>query len=111
MESNQENLVCMEIDNFICFYTSNDEERNHLRLVKDEYMGEVFEEHIFNSKEKEKILKFNKVLYELDKEFYDDLSDYSKGVKDVLNLLFEREFFTPDDIIKEIQRTNKIKNE
>ncbi len=63
-----------------------------------------------SNQEKEKILKFTKVLYELDKKFYNDLSDYSKGVKDVLNLLFEREFFTPNDVIKEIQRTNKIKN-
>ncbi|MDA3856194.1 MAG: hypothetical protein PF569_08105 [Candidatus Woesearchaeota archaeon] len=51
--------------------------------------------------------KYKELLDELDKDLYDELSSYSQGMKDILNVLFEREETTNKELIDLIRYNNK----
>lgn len=48
--------------------------------------------------------KIQKIIYSY---YYDELSDYAKGIRDILNLLTKKEEITQDDIIKQILLSQK----
>lgn len=101
----EENCECKdeikeEIENnfYLCKCKAN---KNHifrsLDLIKNfEFYGN---EGLFKKLE---ILR--KILNKLDEHLYDDLGDYSKGLKDILNILFLREETTAQEIIELINR-------
>ena len=43
------------------------------------------------------------VLEKLDQKLYDELSDHEKGIKDILNFLFERENTTIEELLNLIK--------
>jgi hypothetical protein len=57
---------------------------------------------------KMKLKELEKYIYTLE---YDELSDYGKGLRDLLNLINKSEHFTQSDIIKEEGRLRARKKE
>ncbi len=85
-----------EIDEVIVW-----EKREHTTTCQ-EFLKEIkFHKYFIDE-----MARYKELLDVLDESLYDELSDYSRGAKDILNVLLGREETTNEELIKEIKYTN-----
>lgn len=86
-----------------------------IKTLKHTLMSDELDEVLYYLNEYKKLktdelelIKLGKFVY--GNYAYDELSDYGKGVRDLLNLFDDNETITTKDIIKQINIFQKIKN-